>query len=419
MTKFCTGCGSPLGEGIKFCTSCGKSVPASAIAPTPVAAPTPVTAPTPTAAPTPTPAPTPVPAPPPPAANPVVKAVRDDNKVVRILLTVVLAISAFVVFVCFMLGFLEKTAFNKTIIMDSVAEVDFKEVKIGSIADNVELDGITDDSTFEDLGAEYVAGFISNLIGEEVKGEHVKELLNNEDLKEDIQEVYTYFSDGVIDNNFDPNEATDLLTGVITDNHDLIVATTGIDFDTDKVEAVRVGVHDVIDEMNLDDDGSDSISIDTSSGLGALLGNSGISTDNLSIKTYTNKIGAASSSIAVYILLAVALVLCGGIIFLNRYRLHTGIRVIAIDCLIVGIFSSLGDIIARFIPNILSSIVQSVLTQSGLNIPLTDVLNVVIEAYVTRVANVMIIPCLAFLIVGIAGLIVSGVMTAVFKKKLA
>lgn len=59
MAKFCTNCGSPIGEGLRFCSSCGAPV---AEAPPPAAGPA-----QPSAAP-PAPSPTPIAAPAPPAA---------------------------------------------------------------------------------------------------------------------------------------------------------------------------------------------------------------------------------------------------------------------------------------------------------------------------------------------------------------
>jgi zinc ribbon protein len=81
MARFCTKCGSPLGEGLRFCSSCGTPV---AEAPSPAAAP-------------PQPSPTPLaPAPPPPVSAPAGAApaaaapAKQGSSALKIVLIVVL-----------------------------------------------------------------------------------------------------------------------------------------------------------------------------------------------------------------------------------------------------------------------------------------------------------------------------------------
>jgi zinc ribbon protein len=81
MAKFCTKCGSPIGEGLKFCSSCGTPVSES-----PAASPTAAAAP-------PTPPPVTPPAPRPAAAAPAPAApAQKGSPVLKIILIIVLVI---------------------------------------------------------------------------------------------------------------------------------------------------------------------------------------------------------------------------------------------------------------------------------------------------------------------------------------
>ena len=414
MARFCGNCGNGINEGSKFCPACGAKIPevvpmqasaqASAATPTPVSAPVPVPEPAPVSAPAPVAGPVPGTR---PNKQPTPPVAPKENKGLRIGLSFLFTFFALILFTLFFVFFAIYKATSTNIVAEAVSEIDISRTELGSLAEMFGNDRIDEDSTI----AEALAVLITDNIDADLNTNQITALIEDENFSKSLKKIYGDIAGGIVEGKLDLNDITDDILDFAEDNSELIVQISGEEVSSEKIAEFREGIDKVRDGI---------------SEVGEINPTLGNFVNNLTVEMPERIVNSRAQvkqkakkmqAVTVYVFLGLGVLFCGLIILMNRKKLGTGFRFVAILTMVIGLAQFGWGSLMRLIPVGMGSLIMKLSDLAKVFSFFSDIANGLVEKFIYNISDGVRAFAAGFFIFGVLSLITSIVLTSLAKKK--
>lgn len=310
-----------------------------------------------------------------------------DIKPLRIILSVLLAIISVICFSSYVYLNTVRVATSQNIFVEVFENVNILDAKLGSIADNINYDGIDEDSTVSETMAIAISETAHNEFGYDISREEVEEILEDDQLREDIGNVSGDVISGMITGKLDSEQLADDVEDMIDNNKEVIEEISGQEITDEMMDQI----HDKISEMET-------------------------STSNTVASEQMTNIRKIYSNTMVYGFLCGGILCVIGIMLLNMFKLPTGFRTNGIAFIVNSVFMGIGGLVLRVSPKLILALASQILNNNSIVVN-TSVLNDVVDNYAKALARQYFIPAAIFLVLGIACMVTQGVLLSVYRKK--
>ncbi len=326
---------------------------------------------------------------------------KNDNRGLRIGLSVLLAFLAVFSFGAFFLLYTLDSFFKYDYRTELESRIDIEKVIVGKLAGIAGADVVDPEGSI----AEAVRDIAEKEFDVEIEAETVEEILGNKELMNEFMQYASAFSGQLQDGNVDLDAMAQGFMDIYEKNKDILENPENHteqpnDISGSDILENAIGVFgDPLSEIT-GDDGEKSEVLE------------GILRDRYS------EYEVFKSDMIRYGLLALGLVFCGVIVFLNRNILSSGLRGCGLVGIITGVLNALSGL-GLFLVSKATTLIRNLINE---NIPdLEDIGSAVIDVardVLDRTSGKVLLLSAVFTAIGICLMIASGIMLGIEKKRM-